>query len=242
MRDLLVRYKRSLLGIWWSLLNPILTTLVLFYVFNSVFQARMTDGASFAPYLLSGVLIITFFNQGLTMAAEAIASGAGVLTKIYAPAHVFAASAASAGAINFMLGLLPLGVVTLIASQSIAPKAVFVLAVAFCLTLLVTGLSLFVATAYIRYDDTRSIVALVLMMLTYMTPVFYPKSILGDTTRMVVSANPLTSYLECFRWAFGGNGIATTFDWLYMFGTAFVAFWLGVSFFRRTWPRTVAML
>ncbi|MEI8223394.1 MAG: hypothetical protein WCG43_06935, partial [Actinomycetes bacterium] len=78
-RDLTVRYKRSVIGIWWSLLNPLFTTFVMFWVFNTVFKARMPDGTSFLPYLLSGVLLMTLFNQGLTMAADAIASGAGVL-------------------------------------------------------------------------------------------------------------------------------------------------------------------
>lgn len=241
-RDLTVRYKRSALGMWWSLLNPLLTTTVLYYVFNTVFQARMTDGASFAPYLLSGVLLITFFSQGLTMSADSVASGAGVLTKIYVPAQVFAVSAAIAGAVNFALGFLPLTIVTILAGQMLSPALPLVLVVALCLTLLVSGLGLLVATAYIRYDDTRSIVSLLLLMINYMTPVFYPKDILGDTTRLVVNLNPLTSFLDCFRWAFANNGVATTFDWLYMVTTAVVVFWVGTTVFTKTWPRTVAML
>jgi len=63
-RDLTVRYKRSVIGIWWSLLNPIFTTGVLFYVFNTVFKSRMPDGTSFLPYLLSGVLLVTLLAKG----------------------------------------------------------------------------------------------------------------------------------------------------------------------------------
>ena len=113
-RDLTVRYKRSVIGIWWSLLNPIFTTGVLFYVFNTVFKSRMPDGTSFLPYLLSGVLLMTFFNQGLTMAADSVAGGSGILTKVYVRPEVFAVSATISSAINFCFGLVPLTVVLLI--------------------------------------------------------------------------------------------------------------------------------
>ena len=63
-RDLTVRYKRSVIGIWWSLLNPLFTTAVMFYVFNTVFKSRLPNGQAFLPYLLSGVLLMTLFNQG----------------------------------------------------------------------------------------------------------------------------------------------------------------------------------
>ena len=82
-RDLTVRYKRSVIGIWWSLLNPLFTTAVMFYVFNTVFKSRLPNGQAFLPYLLSGVLLMTLFNQGLTMGADSVATGAGVLTKVY---------------------------------------------------------------------------------------------------------------------------------------------------------------
>ena len=69
-RDLTVRYKRSVIGIWWSLLNPLFTTAVMYYVFNTVFKSKLPDGQAFMPYLLSGVLTVTLFNQGMTMADQ----------------------------------------------------------------------------------------------------------------------------------------------------------------------------
>lgn len=241
-RDLTVRYKRSILGIWWTLLNPLLTTFVLYFVFSSVFKLRMPDGASFAPYLLSGVLLANFFNQGMTAAAESVSSGSGVLTKVSSRPELFAFSASLASAINFILGLIPLSLVSLISGSEISVRLPLTLAVVVSLTLLVTGLGLLISTVYVRFDDSRSIVALCLMMLTYLTPVFYPKSILGDTTRLVVNLNPLTSYLDCFRAVFNGGASVTSFDWIYMLVSGFLVFWIGVSVFARIWPRTVAML
>ena len=75
IRDLTVRYKRSVLGVGWSLLNPILTTTVMFYVFNTVFMRGLQNRETFLPYLFAGVLLSTFFNQGVNFAADAISGG-----------------------------------------------------------------------------------------------------------------------------------------------------------------------
>jgi ABC-type polysaccharide/polyol phosphate export permease len=241
-RDLTVRYKRSVIGIWWSLLNPIVTTIVLFYVFNTVFRARMPDGTSFLPYLLSGVLIITFFSQGLTAAADSIAAGAGILTKVYVRPEIFAVSATISSAINFCIGLIPLTAVLLISGKYPGLKSPLVLVVIFCMIMLTTGLGLLVAIAYINFDDSRSLIQIVLLMLTYMTPVFYPISVLGPNTLEVIKLNPLTSVLIVFRNVFGGNGGTGINMWLYMIGTSTFALLLGLFVFNRMWPKVVAKI
>jgi ABC-type polysaccharide/polyol phosphate export permease len=78
--------------------------------------------------------------------------------------------------------------------------------------------------------------------MTYLTPVFYPKEILKPIVANVVSLNPITSYLDVFRFVFASTGTATTFDWLYMFGSAIVIFVLGIRIFARQWPKSVVML
>jgi ABC-type polysaccharide/polyol phosphate export permease len=241
-RDLTVRYKRSVIGIWWSLLNPIVTTIVLFYVFNTVFRARMPDGTSFLPYLLSGVLIITFFSQGLTAAADSIAAGAGILTKVYVRPEIFAFSATISSAINFCIGLIPLTAVLLISGKYPGLKSPLVLVVIFCMIMLTTGLGLLVAIAYINFDDSRSLIQIVLLMLTYMTPVFYPISVLGPNTLEVIKLNPLTSVLIVFRNVFGGNGGTGINMWLYMIGTSTITLLIGLFVFNRMWPKVVAKI
>ena len=103
-RDIAVRYKRSFLGLLWTLLNPLLTSLVLWFVFIEIFSARLPDGTQFAPYLLAGVLLVTFFTQGFNQAADSIAQGSGILMKIYVPPQVFAFAGAVSNAVNFCFG------------------------------------------------------------------------------------------------------------------------------------------
>ena len=100
------------------------------------------------------------------------------------------------------------------------------------------GLSLL----FIRFDDTKNIVGVTLLILTYLTPVFYPISVLSDRMQSIVKLNPLTSYLDCFRWAFSNNATPTLFSWVYMSIWSIFALLLGTYVFKKYWPRTVAML
>ena len=242
VRDLTVRYKRSVIGVWWSLLNPLFTTAVMFYVFNTVFKARLPGGSPFLPYLLSGVLLLSFFNQGLTMGADAIASGAGVLTKVYVRPEIFAASASISSAINFLIGLIPLTVILLIYHKTPTWRFPIVLLIILCMILFTTGLSLLLAIAYVNFDDSRSLINILLMALQYMTPIFYPLSVLGPHTRTVIDINPLTSFLQIFRHAFGNSSVSTVQNWEIMVGSSLVSFVVGFYVFSKRWPKVVAKL
>ena len=242
VRDLTVRYKRSVIGVWWSLLNPLFTTAVLYYVFNTVFKSKLPGGAPFLPYLLSGVLLITLFNQGLTMGADAIATGAGVLTKVYIRPEIFAASASISSAINFLIGLVPLTIVLAIYHKTPTWHFPLVLVVISCMTIFTTGLSLLLAIAYINFDDSRSLINIFLMALQYMTPIFYPVTLLGPHTRAVIQLNPLYSFLQIFRREFGNVGVSTLQNWEIMFGCSFLAFVGGFYVFIKRWPQVVAKL
>jgi ABC-type polysaccharide/polyol phosphate export permease len=241
-RELTVRYKRSVIGIGWTLLNPMLTSFVLWVVFSFVFASRLPGTQQYAPYLMAGILLMTFFNQGITISAESIANNGPVLTKIYVPPQVFPISTALAGLVNFFIGMIPLTLVCLISGQSVAWTMPLVLVVGVCLALLTAGIGLSLSILYIRFDDARNIVNVFLMIFMYLTPVFYPISILSENLQRIVSYNPLTSYLDVFRWAFSNNATATLFDWGYMLSTSLISITIGTYVFKKYWPRTVAML
>jgi ABC-type polysaccharide/polyol phosphate export permease len=241
-RELTLRYKRSVIGIGWTLLNPMLTSFVLWAVLSFVFASRLPDGQQYAPYLMAGIVLNSFFNQGLMISAESIASNSGVLTKIYVPPQIFPISVALAGLVNFFIGLIPLAIVVYISGQSLALTFPLVIIVGFFLALLVAGLGLALSLLFIRFDDTKNIVGVTLLILTYLTPIFYPISILNERMQSIVKLNPLTSYLDCFRWAFSNNAVATLNDWLYMGATGIFAILFGTYMFKKFWPRTVAML
>jgi ABC-2 type transport system permease protein len=241
-RDIAVRYKRSLLGLLWTLLNPLLTSLVLWFVFINIFSAKLPDGTQFAPYLLAGVLLITFFNQGFNQAADSIALGSGILMKIYVPPQVFAFAGAVSNAVNFCFGLFALAFISLITGDGVSIFFPATILVIFSMLMYVTGLGLLVSVAYVRYDDTRSIFAILISFMMYLSPIFYPKEILGETMLAVVNANPLTSFLDVFRYVFSNSGSASWADWAYMGGFSAFILIMGIRSFAKAWPRTVVMM
>ena len=241
-RDIAVRYKRSFLGLLWTLLNPLLTSLVLWFVFIEIFSARLPDGTQFAPYLLAGVLLVTFFSQGFNQAADSIAQGSGILMKIYVPPQVFAFAGAVSNAVNFCFGLVALAFISLITGDGISlyfPLTIFVI---IFMLMYVTGLGLLVAVAYVRFDDTRNIFAILISFMMYLSPIFYPKEILSDHMLTVISINPLTSFLDVFRYVFSNTGSASWGDWAYMSGFSIFILIIGIRNFARAWPRTVVMM
>ncbi|MEI9907051.1 MAG: ABC transporter permease [Actinomycetota bacterium] len=102
------------------------------------------------------------------------------------------------------------------------------------------GLSL--SVLFIRFDDTRNIVTVLLLIMVYVTPIFYPITALSERMQKIVRLNPMTSYLDCFRWAFSDNADVTWQSWAYISVTGVLAFWMGTTIFTKFWPRTVAML
>ena len=241
-RDISVRYKRSVLGLLWTMLNPLLTSLVLWFVFVTIFKPKLADGTQFAPYVLAAVLIMTFFNQGFIGAAESISSGVGILQKVYIKPQVFAVSAAISNAINFLLGLFALVVVTYLVGDGLSIRAPLTFFVVLSMLGLTIGLGLMTSILFIRFDDSKNIIAITLQLLYYLTPVFYPKDILSEKVRLIVSLNPLSSYLDIFRYVFANTGRATTFDWVYMFSTSTLALFIGLAIFQRYWAKSVVMM
>lgn len=241
-RDLSVRYKRSLLGLFWTLLNPLLTSLVLWFVFINAFSQRLPSGIDFAPYVLAGVLLITFFTQGLNIAADSIAANAGILMKVYVPPQVFAFSAALFAAFNFVMGLSALVILSVAMGSGISwffPVTILMIA---AMVLFITGLALLLSVIYIRFQDTKNIVTIFISFMMFLSPVFYPKEILAGKMLLAVNCNPLTSYLDVLRHYFLNSGTASVTDWIFVLSSSILIFLLGIRVFVKSWPRIVVML
>ena len=241
-QELTLRYKRSVIGIGWTLLNPMLTSFVLWIVFSFLFVGKLQTGQQFAPYLMAGILLNTFFNQGLMQAANSIALNGNILTKVSVPPKIFAFAASLAAFINFFIGLIPLTIVVYISGQSLSFFLPVVLLVGFFLALFIAGVGLALSVIFIRFDDAKNIINVLLLILLYLTPVIYPISILNERMQQIVSLNPLTSFLDVFRWSFSNNATATPADFIYLSLTGIIFFTLGNFIFKRYWPRTVSML
>lgn len=242
VRDMTLRYKRSLLGVWWTLLNPLLTTAVLWLVFSQVFRFQVPGGVPFIVYLLSGVLMVTFFSQGLNTVSASLVSSSGILTKVYVPPEVFAVAAAAAAGVNFLLSLLPLLVLQLATGVGIPWSVLLVPLPAMAMLAFVVGTGLLVATAAIRFTDALDLVGITVVLLGYLTPTFYPVEVVPERFQTVIYCNPLYSYVTVFREAAYGDGLAPLWNWAVMTGSALGMLTLGTLVFSRRWSSLAASL
>ena len=241
-RDLTVRYKRSTLGVWWTLLNPLLTMTVLWIVFSQFFRFDIPGDVPYIAYLLSGILLITFFSQGVIATGSSIVNSATVLSKVYVPAEVFAVAAAVAALVNFVISLIPLLAIQLIVGVGIPWTVLLVPIPAFFLLLLVAGLGLLVASAAVYFYDVLDLTAVLTQLVGYLTPTFYPISIIPERFLPLIYANPLYSYLTIFRGFIYEGAFAPTWTFVMMIGSSVVILLIGVWVFTKSWKNLVVVL
>lgn len=240
-RDLTVRYKRSVLGVWWTLLNPLLTTAVFWLVFSNLFN-RASEDVPYVIYLVAGILMAGYFAQGIVACGSAIVSSRGILIKVYVPPEVFSFSAAIAAAVNFLVGLVPLVGLMLILGVDIpatAPLAIFVIV---AMLMLVTGLGLIIASMAVYFYDVLDLVRVLTQLVTFGAATFYPLDIVPDRFVPFIKANPLFHYIDVFRGLIYEGQLPGTLSSVMVFGSAVVALVLGVWIFSRTWLNLVVRL
>ena len=241
-RDLTVRYKRSTLGVWWTLLNPLLTMTVLWIVFSQFFRFETPGDVPYIVYLLSGILLITFFSQGVIATGSSIVNSAAVLSKVYVPAEVFSVAAALAALVNFGISLIPLLIIQLITGVGIPWTVLLVPIPAFFLLMLVAGLGLLVASAAVYFYDVLDLTAVLTQLVGYLTPVFYPISIVPEAFLPLIYANPLYSFLTIFRGFVYEGAFAPTWNFAMMIGSSVIILLLGVWVFTKSWKNLVVVL
>jgi ABC-type polysaccharide/polyol phosphate export permease len=241
-RDVLLRYKRSLLGVWWTLLNPLLTTAVLWLVFSGLFHFRIdSTGVPFVVYLLAGVLVVLCFQQSVEAVATSILLNSTVLTKVYVPPEVFSVSAALAAAVNLGLGTIPLLVLQLAVGVGIPWTAILLPLPVLALLAFTIGMGLVVASIAVRFPDMLDFNRVILVILGYMTPTFYPLSIVPRGFRYVIEANPVFHDLVLFRGLVYEGVLPSVETCAWAFGSGVIALAVGGWLFARSW-RTAAVM
>lgn len=195
-RELKVRYRRSTIGFAWTMLQPLLTMLVLQLVFSAIFRFEIYN---YPVYALSGILFWSFFSQSIVTSMNSLRANAGLLTKLPVPKSVFPISTVIAGVINLLFALIPLFAILIVTGHPMRPSLMF-LPVAILLAALFTlGAGLVLSPLAAFFTDVIELVGVVLTLTMYLTPIFYPIEIIPESFRWVVRFNPLRSVLEVFR-------------------------------------------
>lgn len=238
-RDFKTKYKRSALGMAWSFLNPLLTMSVQYVVFSTLFQS---DIPNYPVYLLSGIVFFNFFNEAVSMGMTSITGNASLIKKVYMPKYIYPVSRILSSLVNFALAIIPLLLVMLITGTAFTPALLLLIFDMLCLLGFVTGMSLLLTTAMTFFQDTQFLWGVVSMMWMYLTPLFYPESIIPAQFLTAYHMNPMYQYITFARICIIDGVSPEPMAYLWCILSSVVVLGLGILTFKRHQDKFVLYL
>jgi lipopolysaccharide transport system permease protein len=236
-RDVKVRYKQTVLGAFWALLQPFVTMIVFTVVFNR-FGKIKTD-VPYPLFSLAGLALWFYFSNAVGLTSNSLVANSALITKVYFPRLSIALSPVIAGVVDLALALVV--VAGAMAWYGFVPGIQILLVPVFVLLALATalGVGLVLASLNVRYRDIRYAIPFVMQIWLYASPVAYPSSLVHGTYRTLYGLNPMTGVIDGFRWSLLGSGHLEWRALALSAATAAVLLVGGAVYFART-ERTFA--
>ena len=231
-RDVKVRYKQTVLGAAWALLQPFLTMLVFSLFFGRLAQMP-SDGVPYPLFTLAALVPWTFFSNALTQSSNSLVGNANLITKVYFPRLIVPTATVLSGVIDFVLAFVLL--LAMMSYYEVAP-AVTVLWIPLFLTLVVAaslGAGLWLSAMNVQFRDVRYTVPFLTQFWLFATPIAYPSSLLHAPWRTLFGINPMVGAVEGFRWALLGGSAAPLAVVAMSSVTAIAVLVTGAFYFRR---------
>lgn len=229
-KDIKLKYRNSYLGLVWTLLEPLLTMLVLTLVFSTLYGGHTRD---FPVYILTGRLIYSFFSNSTKAALRSVRSNSGMIKKVYVPKYMYPCASVISGYVMFLLSLIVLAVVAI--ARGVYPtwyllQAVFPLTIVFIMSI---GSGLLLSTLAVFFRDLEYLWGVALMLLMYACAIFYRvESLVTEKNRWIFKYNPLYAVIENFRNAVFGHPMNVS-SMLFSLGFSVILFLVGVAAFYK---------
>lgn len=231
-RDLKVRYRRSVIGFVWSMLQPLLTMVVLQIVFSSIFRF---DLKNYPVYALAGLLFWNFFQQSIVSSMHSLKSNGVILQKVPVPLLVFPLATVISGVVNLLLALGPLLLILAATGHRFTSSLLFLPVAILIAALFTLGAGLLLSPLAVFFNDVVEMVGVAMTLLFYMTPVIYPLDIVEENRFFwVVRFNPIRSILEVFRDPIYLHKVPPLTHLSVALGLAILALGIGYVSFRRS--------
>jgi len=231
-KSIKTRYKRSFLGIAWTMINPFLMMIVLTLVFSGLFSF---PARSYSLFVLSGLILWNFFSQSTTAAMGDLLWSGGLIERVYFPKVVFAIAAVGTGLVNLFLAFIPFTILFVVLGAKVRLSLLFIPIPIAVLGMFTLGMALILSSAVLYFADVIPMYEIILMAWFYLTPIIYPIEMVPEPVRGLLYLNPILYPLQTFRalW-FGGELPNTTymlFGLATSLGTLFIGWWM---FTRRS--------
>ncbi len=233
-RDILVRYKQTIIGIAWALIRPFLTMVVFTVIFGKIAQLPSEGDAPYAILVFAAMLPWQFFSNSLAGCSNSLITNSNLISKVYFPRLIVPTSAVVVSFVDFMIsGMILLGLMAwydFIPSWRIITLPLFI-AIAFIASM---GTGLWLASLNVQYRDFRYIVPFIIQFGLYISPVGFSSNIVPEKWRLLYSLNPMVGVIDGFRWAILGSesNIYLT-GFILSLGLVLVLFASGIWYFRK---------
>lgn len=231
-RDLKVRYKQTVIGAAWSVIRPVLTTIILTFAFNKMAKLGAPDGVAYPLLVFCGMLPWQFFSNALGEASGSLIGNANLITKVYFPRMIVPASSVITSLVDLGISLLILVVMFFI--YKFVPHWTVVFLPFFILLAFITsfGVGLYVTALNVKYRDFRYIIPFIIQFGLYVTPVGFASSAVPEKWRVLYALNPMVGIIDGFRWCILGQPLNLTSVSISVAMSIFFL-WIGVWYFRK---------
>lgn len=196
MKDIKLKYRNSVLGVIWSMLNPLIMMVVLTIVFMSLFNQEIPN---FPMYVLMGRIIYQFFTEATNFAMESINANASLIRKVYVPKYFFPISRIVSSLVTMFISFVPLILVMVFSGIPFRWTNLLFVVPLFYLLVISIGIGLFLSAVNVFFKDMSHIYSVVTLVLMYTTPIYYPASIIPEKYMPIIEINPLFQIVEMFR-------------------------------------------
>lgn len=230
LRDIKVKYKKSILGILWSVLNPLFMMIVLTIVFSEIFKSSISN---FPLYLITGQVIFNFFSEATNMSMMSILGNGSLIKKVYIPKYIFPLSKTLFGLINLIFSLIAVIIVFIFTRHMMGMTVIFTPLLLIYIFLFSFGIGLILASTAVFFRDILHLYGILLIIWNYLTPVFYPMEIIPEKYEKFINLNPLTYYVLYFRKILIYNEIPDITLNLICFSISVISVMFGIFIFRK---------
>ena len=197
-RDISVRYRQTLLGIVWAIVQPAFTVLVFTLLFGRLAKLP-SDGVPYSVFAYAGVLLWMFFSNALANSGASLVANVSLITKVYFPRILVPAASVAAGLVDLTFGYVILIGLMVYHGLPIGVGFLLIPLVIIILTILAIGIGTWFAAMNVAYRDVRYVLSFGIQLLMFVTPIIYPLSLVPERWRFVVELNPLTGIIEAHR-------------------------------------------
>jgi lipopolysaccharide transport system permease protein len=197
-RDIKVRYKQTVLGAAWALIQPLVTMIIFTYFFGKL--AKMpTDGVPYPIFFYTGLLLWTFFSNGVTSGANSLIGNSNLITKVYFPRLIIPSAAVGAGLLDFAIASVLLIGLLVYYDFPVTWGYLMLLPLIALTTLLALGVGIWFSALNVKYRDVRYALPFLIQIWLFVSPIIYPSSLVPEEWRWAIALNPLTGVVEAFR-------------------------------------------